>query len=309
MTTDVHATSPAYQLLSGPDNLCIGCHVFNTTTHNLAKGDVLDTTEPTDRGTMKTCEDCHTTVHSDSADKIGDHLDKVACEVCHITAPRDGGTYESRNWTVFVGGKPVTVLVGEGWTPVYKWYAGESEYGNLPILSVAGERNMTGAKIYPFAEITTTYFVVNESAPIDSVIPVPKVKAADANKDNTTTVDEMRAYDGNLDGVPDYPDAYLRTEVGSFQISHQVAPAAQAYTCANCHNTSEGVLDFSALGYAADPSLVVDDNTTGDDDDDTGTPPPARTDTTTYLLAVVAVVGAAIVMSVAVLLLRKKRAA
>jgi len=73
---------------------------------------------------------------------------------------------------------------------------------------------------------------------------VPEVKAADADRDGTVTLEEMRAV---------YPEATLLTEDMNFSISHSVTPKGMAFSCDDCHGRNGWVLNWSELGYGQDP--------------------------------------------------------
>lgn len=235
---------------------CQDCHVRisdASSDHQFAKGRVLDTTEPTLKGTLA-CVPCHPAQpHASLGDRglaLDEHLDKVACETCH-TGPRPGGALASRQWNVFtVSGGPVSVMRQPGFMPVYKWYDGTGpgaagDY-HIPVLGVTERRNAPGAKIHPFNPITVSWYVKKKNSSYDQVIPVPQVKAADVNGDRTVTLDEIRKV---------YRQATLVTADMNFSVSHSVRPAAQAFLCSDCHGRSAWVLDWKALGYAKDPRV------------------------------------------------------
>lgn len=236
--------------------LCQDCHVRLTdaasvSNHQFVKGRVLDTTEPTMKGTLS-CTTCHPerphAALGQRGVKLDDHCDKVACETCH-TGPRPGWALASRQWNVFTAtGAPVSVARDPGFMPAYKWYdgmgAGAAGDYRLPILGTTERRNAPGAKIYPFNPVTVTWFVRTEESSLDDVIIVPEVKLADADGDRTVTVDEMRVF---------YPGATLVTRDMTFSISHSIRPAGQAFECWDCHGGQSWVLDWLALGYPEDP--------------------------------------------------------
>jgi methanogenesis multiheme c-type cytochrome len=145
------------------------------------------------------------------------------------------------------------------WLPDHKWYSSEDVEGHLPILGPTEHKDYQGAKIYAFNNVTTTWFVTGEtdldgSIVLDDSIIVVDVKAADddGDNDNVTTEDEMQAYDSDGNGA-DYPDATLVTEDMNFQISHSVTAKEDAFTCSDCHGNNGWVLDWTRLGYDADP--------------------------------------------------------
>lgn len=239
---------------------CQDCHprlMDEKSDHQIAKGTVIDTTEDTMEGSMDTCADCHGLMphrhHVRCGGKLDKHCDEVACEVCH-TGLRHGSALASRKWNEFTeAGKPVTVKRGTDWLPEHKWYHGEGALDHLPILGYTELKDYPGAKIYSFNPVTVTWFIETSTSPLDDNIVVADVKAADANGDRITNVTEMRAYDGDGDGMPDYPDATLVTEDMNFQISHSVTAKEDTFTCGDCHGDTGWVLNWTQLGYDGDP--------------------------------------------------------
>ena len=258
---------------------CQDCHPRLSdeySDHQIAKGTVIDTTEDTMEGSMYTCADCHglrphhhNVKHGGKPDKDCDevaceerirhklqreylmldkHCDEVACEVCH-TGLRPGSALASRTWAKFnADGKPVTEMRGTDWLPEHKWYSSENVKGHLPILGYTEHKDYQGAKIYAFNPVTVTWFITGEeNSDLDDSIVVADVKAADADEDSETTEAEMRAYNN-----AQYPTATLVTEDMNFQISHSVTKE-DAFNCDDCHGDTGWVLDWTQLGYDADP--------------------------------------------------------
>jgi methanogenesis multiheme c-type cytochrome len=238
---------------------CQDCHARlpdgkGSYTHQFAKGSIIDTTEPTAKGTLA-CIPCHLAQpHTNVVDRgaeIDKHLGKVACETCH-TGPRPEWALASRRWDAFTtAGTPLSVKRVAGWMPTYKWYDGKGpgasgEY-HLSILGAAERRNSPGAKIYPFNPITITWYIKSKKSKLTDFIAVPTVKFADANGDGVTTPDEMRII---------YPQATLVTRDLNFNISHSIRPASEAFACADCHGSTGWVLNWKGLGYKKDPSPV-----------------------------------------------------
>lgn len=243
--TDVHVAAGM---------LCQDCHLRfedKRSDHQFLKGTALDTTEPTMEGTLSCTRFCHSSgPHGGgpNGDKLDQHTEKVACETCH-TGARPAAALASRSWNVFDSlGTVKTTKRPAGWFPQYKWYdnTGPGLAGDydIPILGHDERRDVAGARIYPFNDVTVTWFVKSSDSALDDIIPVPEVKAADANGDGTVTVGEMQAV---------YPDATLLTRQVSFSINHSVLPVEQALDCHDCHGASGWVLDWSMLGYSEDP--------------------------------------------------------
>jgi len=228
---------------------CHDCHERLTdpqSNHQFAKGYDIDTTEDTVEGTLS-CIKCHEEKPHDRVPEgevlDSKHVNKIACVTCH-TGRRPGKAVESRSWNKFTeDGEPVTEKRQPGWIPKHKWYTGK-KLGHLPIL---GATDLI-ARIYPFNAITVTWFVEKGDAPLEDVITVPEVKAADANKDGETTVEEMRTYEKGK-----YRDATLVTREFNYSVTHSIVPSEQAFNCRDCHGKKGYVLNWQELGYDGDP--------------------------------------------------------
>lgn len=228
---------------------CQDCHERLSDSHSdhqFAKGYVLDTTESTMKGTLS-CAKCHEEKPHGNVDggEILDskHVNKIACVTCH-TGKRPGKALKSRSWNKFTkDGKPVTKMRAPGWIPTHKWYTGK-KLGHLPIL---GPTDLI-SKIYPFNVVKVSWFIERGDAELDDVIIVPEVKAADANKDRVTTVEEMRKYEKGK-----YKDATLVTKEMNFNVTHSIVPKEEAFTCFDCHGKKGYVLNWKELGYDKDP--------------------------------------------------------
>jgi methanogenesis multiheme c-type cytochrome len=228
---------------------CHDCHERLSdprSDHQFAKGYAIDTTEDTMEGTLS-CIKCHEEKPHERLDEgeilDSNHVNNIACVTCH-TGPRPGEAIESRSWNKFTkDGKPVTKKRTPGWIPKHKWYIGK-KLSHLPIL---GTTDLM-AKIYPFNVAKVTWFIERGDAALDDVIIVPEVKAADANKDGETTVEEMRKYKKGK-----YKDATLVTKEFNYSVTHSIVPTEQAFSCEDCHGESAKVLNWKELGYDGDP--------------------------------------------------------
>jgi methanogenesis multiheme c-type cytochrome len=228
---------------------CQECHERLSDTnsdHQFAKGYAIDTTEDTVKGTVS-CLSCHDEKpHADIDEgEVLDsrHVAKIACVTCH-TGPRPGEAIKSRVWNKFTkDGKPATTTRQPGWIPDHKWYIGK-KLGNF---SVLGATELM-SKIYPFNVVTFTWFIEGSDSALDDIIIVPEVKAADADKDEETTVEEMRKYENGK-----YKEATLITKEFNYSISHSIVPAEKALSCKDCHGEKAYVLNWEELGYDHDP--------------------------------------------------------
>jgi len=228
---------------------CHDCHERLTdpqSDHQFAKGYAIDTTESTMKGTLS-CLKCHEEKPHYKADEgeILDsrHVNKIACVTCH-TGPRPGEAIQSITWNKFTKeGKPVAKKRAPEWIPQYKWYVGK-KLGPFPVL---GATELM-AKIYPFNTITVMWFVERGESGLDEIICIPEVKAADANKDRETTVEEMRSYEKGK-----YRDATLITREFNFSVTHSIVPSENAFSCDHCHGEEAYVVKWKELGYDEDP--------------------------------------------------------
>jgi methanogenesis multiheme c-type cytochrome len=228
---------------------CHDCHERLTdphSDHQFAKGYAIDTTEDTMEGTL-TCLKCHEERPHSDADEgeilDGKHVNNIACVTCH-TGPRPGKALKSITWNRFTkDGKPVTEVRPPEWIPNHKWYVGKKR-GPFAVL---GPTELM-AKIYPFNVITVKWFVERGDAGLDEIICVPEVKAADADHNGETTVEEMRRYQKGK-----YRDATLRTEDFNFSVSHSIVPSERAFGCFDCHEEDAHVIKWKDLGYNKDP--------------------------------------------------------
>jgi methanogenesis multiheme c-type cytochrome len=227
---------------------CHDCHERlsdKSSDHQFAKGYAIDTTEDTVEGALS-CIKCHEEKPHGRADE-GDildsrHVTKIACITCHA-GPRPAEALKSRNWNKFTeDGKPVTEMRKSGWIAENKWYIGK-KLGHFPIL----EATDLMAKIHPFNEVTFTWFVKSGESTLDDIITIPEVRAADADKDGETTIEEMRKY------KKEYKEATLVTRKFNYSVSHSVVPSDKAFSCDDCHGKSGRVIDWKELGYAYDP--------------------------------------------------------
>jgi len=273
---------------------CQACHVRmddGTSDHQLAKGCVIDTSEPTWTDTMTVagtdCESCHLTETGDPIHKntmLNQHAAKIACETCHTGIRPANRALNDRSWE---NGSNVTHKRPYAWLPWLKWYDGggsPSGYpanNDLPILKdpdlMKGWSRVFDAKIFPFNNIDVTWWLKNTGCtgqpPYDDVIPNFVVQAATTFFGGTPTQAQMRTYDHDGDTNPDYPCAVVITDTVSFNVSHSVQPKEEAFRCNDCHiDGVSGEFDdgwdstkWSDLGYlSGDPMALMGTTTIGD---------------------------------------------
>jgi methanogenesis multiheme c-type cytochrome len=250
---------------------CAECHhtegFIITSDHQIGRGNTSGTPDLPEShfdDTMRSCDDaaCHEGIsHGPFADS---HMEFLACEACHIPKLPGGELAGGKPLKTFSwqNGEREDTYREEDFQPALAWYNGN--FGD--VLPAVDTRNDTDVKVTPFNNITGTWWDAgtdsevlanpNTSISTGDPIPVPHVKAADADGDGEVTVEEMQAYDADGDGQADYPNAVLRTVDLYYQVSHNIVSSdvgiADPYTCKDCHG-SQAVIDWESLGYVEDP--------------------------------------------------------
>jgi len=267
----------------GANLACIDCHVGSG--HKWAGSRyVMTVGDPGKRApgaprAKATCTSCHTQAPHKKTSIIGiklnGHVDKVACETCHIPAFARGGVATKIFWDwskagKLKNGKPYkeggytqgngkeretymtlegSLKYGENIRPTYRWFNGVMRYVTIAtkidpsrpvqINSFSGSYDDPGARIYPFKRMQTIQ-------PYD--------------KGNKTLVyphlwgDDPDAFWGNFDmgravarGMKDagrpYSGqlGYVRSQ-SWWPINHMVAPKEKAVQCDECHTRDNGRL-------------------------------------------------------------------
>lgn len=220
---------------------CIDCHP--TSEHKIAGAADLKLHEQPN--VVVSCTNCHNpqNLHSGENAAIDGHLERVACQTCHIPAvARDPAypTHVLRDWSqpkLLPNGlygptnQPVSNL-----TPTYLWWNGKVTSPPGPL----GDLADATAKIMPWKE----WEII---APRDAVskTPIPLKAGVYSVTGDVGLAVQRGAQDS---GTPYSGQWEPFTETVYFSNNHQVAPAAQALRCQDCHS-AEGRLDFAELGY------------------------------------------------------------
>ncbi len=263
----------------GPNFACTTCHVTKQhlwagSRYNVMAHDTEGLGKPGERRDVATCESCHSESPHPTNKLIGiklnGHVDKIACQTCHIPRIARGGVatktewdwrtagktkngegYKEKNYTQGNGEHRATYKsikgsfeYGENLVPYYDWFDGQMLYttidtkfdpanGPVKINSFKGSHDDGRSRIWPFKRMHTVQ-------PYD--------------KGNNTLVymhlwgDDEDAYWGNYDfgraikvgmeknHIP-YSGEYGFVETYSFwPITHMVAPSEEALACAECHS-------------------------------------------------------------------------
>ncbi|MEN8177034.1 MAG: tetrathionate reductase family octaheme c-type cytochrome [Pseudomonadota bacterium] len=263
---------------AGLNFACTTCHVTEKhvwagSRYDVIAKDTQGTGKPGMRRSVATCESCHGVSPHPLQDlasiKLNDHVEKVACETCHIPRIARGGVatkvdwdwrtagktkngqgYKEKNYTQGNGEHRATYKsikgsfkYGENLVPHYAWFDGQMLYttidtqfdpssGPVEINGFKGSPDDPNSRIWPFKQMHTVQ-------PYD--------------KGNNTLVymhlwgDDDTSFWGNYDfgkaikvgmqkynlpysGEYDFVDTY-----SYWPITHMVAPKEDALDCGECH--------------------------------------------------------------------------
>lgn len=247
------------------DFQCTTCH----TTHDHAiKGRLVVDNITIDPQTQVACTDCHAAdPHTD--ERIGTHLDSVACQTCHVPAmalkdptktywdwstsgqdrPEDHYTYlkikgsfeyetnVKPNYLWFNGNLTYRYLLGDPIDPT------QPTYINLP----AGDITDANAKIFPFKlHVARQPYDTGYNYLLAPITAGPDGYWTTFEWDSAFRLAQERmglAYSGN----------YGFTETWMYwPTTHMVQPKENALQCEDCHGDN-GRLDWEVLGYPGDP--------------------------------------------------------
>ena len=257
---------------------CTKCHVTNKhvwtgSRYNVIAKDTEGAGKPGMPRNVATCESCHGDsphpVNGIASIKLNDHVDKIACQTCHIPGiarggvatmvdwdwrtagrTRDGQGYKEKNYTQGDGQHRATYKsikgsfeYAENFAPHYAWFDGQMQYttidtrfdpagGPVEVNSFNGLPHDPKSRIWPFKRMHTIQ-------PYD--------------KGNNTLVymhlwgDDDDSFWGNYDfgaaikvgmeknNLP-YSGEYGFVDTYSYwPITHMVAPKEDALDCGECH--------------------------------------------------------------------------
>ncbi|MCF8119032.1 MAG: tetrathionate reductase family octaheme c-type cytochrome [Deltaproteobacteria bacterium] len=284
-----------HMAVAGENFSCTRCH--ETEKHRIA-GRCYKSTPLTDRRSLVdfdqikriTCYACHTETPHEDGHKANDHVDKVACQTCHIPAfAREHSTKMRWDWSTAgrkdESGKPFSrakngrpayhtkkgdFVWASNVQPEYFWFNGQLTYTTLvdkidpssPVLmnKPHGDYNDPHARIYPFKvhrgkqpyDAGNNTFVVPHLYPSGKDDPTAYWKHYEWGPAIQTAMDYLGLpYSGKM--------GFVETEY-LFQTTHMVAPKEKALACTECHVRGDGRLANLAGFYmpGRDRSGILD---------------------------------------------------
>ncbi|MFP4654588.1 MAG: methanogenesis multiheme c-type cytochrome [Methanohalobium sp.] len=265
---------------------CVECH--ETIEHQIGSSTMPAAQEV--GAEVQSCQSsgCHEGIsHGGTVDA---HLEFLECQSCHVTEmpggeSQGGAPLEEFTWK---NGTREDKVKMSSFKPTLGWSTNYSSTDKLPHSS---SMDVEGAKLTSYSVITGIWWDSgtneevasnpNNSTTVGNPIPPSHVSQADANDDGNVTQNEMRSFDSNDDGVPDYPNAILRHVDLHYPINHNIAGSdtglSDPLECGDCHgasnteqlqnihfdekiddcskcHTTKPTLDWDSLGYESDPA-------------------------------------------------------
>ncbi|MCX8031524.1 MAG: hypothetical protein N3A59_08120 [Thermodesulfovibrionales bacterium] len=252
---------------TGANLSCQSCHTVKN--HKIAgRGSDL---RQTDLNVKMSCStsNCHPkmlTSKGHSSSDINRHMNKVACQTCHIKSfarnatdtPATEATEIHRDWfkphlTPSGAIHPTPTLLNNV-KPVYKfWNMYSYGYslgeiisidpltGKYPTSRPDGSINDPQSKLYPFKYKTANQPIatrVNKLIPLDTSVYFASGDPHAATKAGLVNM----GYSAN--------EPYTFIETDTFQlITHQVMPKEQSLSCKDCHGSAATQMNLKSLGY------------------------------------------------------------
>jgi len=266
----------------GEDFTCQDCHA---TKEHAISGHALVVSPG--KSIQIGCTGCHDTddVHPKLGRILSKHLDRVACQTCHIprfakknatkmtwdwSAAKDPASLPADEREIVEDGHPVYVAMKGRFTyakdvvPEYAWYDGHAEMYALgqaidpsavtTLNAPVATRGSEDAKIHPF-KVHRGKQIYDAKQKI--LIP-PKLfpSGDDAAEAFWKSFDWARAAAAGMkaSGLEFSGEYGFAATASWWPINHMVSPRSEALGCRDCHpKTGQGRLDWKALGYDGDP--------------------------------------------------------
>jgi len=248
-------------------------HVWAGSRYDMIAHDTEGTGKPGQRRDVATCESCHGNAPHDNGSlegiKLNNHVDRIACQTCHIPAiarggvatktdwdwrtagkTRDGEGYKEKNYTQANGEHRATYKsikgsfkYGENLVPHYDWFDGQMVYttidtqfdpskGPIDINSFDGSADDPDSRIWPFKRMHTVQpFDTGNKTLVYMHLWGNDENAYWGNYDFAKAIETgMQKNERTYSGKYDFVDTY-----SYWPITHMVAPKEDALECDSCH--------------------------------------------------------------------------
>ncbi|SIO16930.1 octaheme c-type cytochrome, tetrathionate reductase family [Rhodovulum sp. ES.010] len=283
---DVHMSS------EGEGFTCATCHhsdkhVFAGSRYNVHATDPEGVGKPgMIRQDVATCESCHGTAPHDALSvtglKLNDHVDRIACQTCHIPSFARGGVATKTRWDWSTAGKmdaeghPLhmseytqgdgkelhTYLAtkgdfeyGENVVPHYAWFNGQVNYttadqtidpsGIVEINRIAGGPDDGRSRIWPFKRMEGRQAYDSQ---LDHLV-YSNVWGPTTDTAYWTNFDWGKAIEAGMEAAGmEYSGEYGFIDTYMYwPITHMVAPAENALDCRECHTENGRLANLSGF--------------------------------------------------------------
>lgn len=267
-TFDVHMNSNASNVQ------CQECHVFQN-HKTIGKGSDIRPTDDTARGSEVACVTCHPGKDGPSGHataKVNDHVDRVACQTCHVPIYAKTATEIDRDWRIHHDGSPADGVSGPG-------HPHTTKAANLIPEYKFWDRTSDNALLYDFSVLDPATGCYPTSRPVGSIdgtsasklYPFKYKVAQQPIMDSGNVMIALDTFEylkvsGNIDtaianGLANmgYPtnEPYTWGCTDTYQLlNHGIEPATNALQCADCHENTTRI-DLPTMGYA--PSKPMSD--------------------------------------------------
>ncbi|WP_036219751.1 tetrathionate reductase family octaheme c-type cytochrome [Marinobacter sp. ES-1] len=268
-----------------PDGLNFGCSDCHTTMGHAVSGsryqanarDTLGIDVPGHTDFSRaSCESCHGLAPHDKP-KLNDHVDKLACQSCHIPAFARGGVATKTWWDWSTAGrldedgKPVKELDenghpsylsekgdfrhGENVVPEYAWFDGTVQYtlagdpldiDNPPVAinKVEGSPDDGKSRIWPFK-------VMRGKQPFDTerqtLLATHVFGADDSSLWSNFNWEKALQAGSDMSGMPYSGQFDFIETTMHWPITHMVAPANDAVKCGSCHKAESRLAGLGGI--------------------------------------------------------------
>ncbi|GAB5478130.1 MAG: tetrathionate reductase family octaheme c-type cytochrome [Marinobacter nauticus] len=268
-----------------PEGLNFGCSDCHTTMGHAVSGsryqanarDTLGIDVPGHTDFSRaSCESCHGLAPHDKP-KLNDHVDKLACQTCHIPAFARGGVPTKTWWDWSTAGRldengqPKKQLDdhghpsylsekgdfrhGENVVPEYAWFDGTVKYTlagdpldieNPPVAinRVEGSPDDGESRIWPFK-------VMRGKQPFDTerqtLLATHVFGADDTSLWSNFSWEKALQAASDLSGMPYSGEFSFIETTMHWPITHMVAPAEQAVKCGSCHKAESRLAGLGGI--------------------------------------------------------------
>lgn len=238
--------TPEQDVHMGNGLLCIDCHLSQD--HRIAG---VGSDMRIDEGVaMRPCTDCHNP-NSDHDPDLRIHLEKVACQTCHIPEfARAVSTDMFRDYRAVElnarGLYEPAITRGSNVIPAYAFWNGQNGFYNFGDPASPGQAmawpmgGINDGMLYPFKLHTAML----PQDPVTGAI-IPAKAGILFQTGNMDLAIRTGAADAGFSLTKGYDFVNVVRWMG---IYHEMPPASQALTCAECHDATDRI-EFAELGY------------------------------------------------------------